>query len=51
MIDPDALVAFLQRKAVEPPQEEPGMLVRFAIYQGLVDRIRRGDFDRKDADT
>lgn len=44
-IDTDKLIAFLKQKAVEDPGPDPGMLVRYAIYQGLADRIGRGEFD------
>lgn len=45
MIDKDALVKFLERRAREAPVQEPTMLVNYAMYQGLADRIRRGEFD------
>lgn len=45
MIDKDALVKFLQERAITAPVTEPTMLVNYAMYQGLADRIKRGDFD------
>lgn len=47
MIDKDALVKYLEKRAVEEPLPEPPMLVRYALLQGLADRIRRGDFDKQ----
>jgi hypothetical protein len=44
-VNKDVLVKFLERKAREAPVIEPTMLTNYAMYQGLADRIRRGDFD------
>lgn len=44
-IDGDRLVEFLESHADQPPYEPPSMLVRYALYQGLADRIRNGDFN------
>ncbi len=53
MIDEAALLAFLSRKSKEAPVGEAPMLVQHAIYEGLANRIKSGEFDidrRKDAD-
>lgn len=53
MLNKQALVDYLEKRAREEPLPEPPMLVRYALYQGLADRIRRGDFDyevREDPD-
>lgn len=44
-LDRAALIAHLERKANEAPFIEPDLLVRYAMYQGLADKISRGDFD------
>lgn len=46
-IDKNALVTYLEKRAKEEPLPEPPLLVRYALFQGLADRIRRGDFDKQ----
>lgn len=48
MIDKDALIEFLAKKGREASTEPPNMLVQWAIYSGLIERIKRGDFDKKE---
>lgn len=44
-IDPERLIAYLEKHAAEAPPQEPPLLVRYAMYQGLADRVRRGYFN------
>lgn len=44
-VDADKLIAFLEERAAEPPVEAPSMLVRYAMYKGLAERIRGGEFN------
>lgn len=45
MIDKVALLAFLARKAREAPTGDAPLLVQHAIYEGLAERIKHGEFD------
>lgn len=45
MIDKEELLKYLEKRAREEPLPEPPMLVRYALFAGLAERIRRGDFD------
>lgn len=45
MIDKAALLAWLARKAKESPVGEAGILVQHAIYEGLAERIKSGEFE------
>jgi hypothetical protein len=45
MINKEALIKFLEKRAVEAPVSDPTMLVNYAMYQGLADRIKHGEFD------
>lgn len=45
MIDKNRLVSFLKDRAVNASTQEPSMLVNYAMYMGLAERIQRGDFD------
>lgn len=45
MIDGKALLAWLARKAREAPVGDAPMLVQHAIYEGLAERIKSGEFD------
>lgn len=49
-IDKSRLIKFLEDNKHLPPYEPPSMLVRYALYQGLADRIRNGDFDIEQGD-
>lgn len=40
-----ALIDWLEQRAVIEPVDEPPLLVRYAIYQGLADRIKSGQFN------
>lgn len=44
-IDRDRLIAYLEKRASEDPGQEPPLLVRYALYEGLAERVRRGYFD------
>lgn len=44
-IDPARLIAFLEKRASEDPGDEPPLLVRYAMYEGLAERVRRGYFN------
>lgn len=44
-IDADRIVKYLEEHAADPPVENPSILVRYALYQGLADRIKHGEFD------
>ena len=44
-IDADKLIEFLEKHAALPPVENPSILVRYALYEGLAARIRGGEFD------
>lgn len=45
MLDPEKLIEFLKQRAATALPDNPPMLVRWSIYQGLIERIQRGDFD------
>lgn len=45
MLDQQRLLEFLARKAKEAPVGDAPMLVQYAIYEGLAERIKRGEFD------
>lgn len=44
-IDGSRIVKYLEQHAADPPLGDPSLLVKYAIYQGLADRIKNGDFD------
>jgi hypothetical protein len=45
MLNEKKLIAWLRERAKHAPPSDPPMLVTYAIYTGLADRIARGDFD------
>lgn len=49
-VDKSRLIKFLEDNRHQPPYEPPSMLVRYALYQGLADRIRNGEFDIEKGD-
>jgi hypothetical protein len=48
MIDQKALLAWLARKAKEAPVGDAPTLVQHAIYEGLAERIKSGEFTVED---
>lgn len=48
MIDREALVAELRRRATNAPSGDAPFLVQYAIYTGLADQVARGDFDMEE---
>ena len=50
-IDADRIVAFLEEHLEDPPLATAPILVRYSLYQGLIDRIRNGDFDQEKGTT
>lgn len=49
-IDGSRLIKYLEENAHKPPYGDPSLLVRYAMYQGLADRIRGGEFDIEKGD-
>jgi len=53
VIDREKLLAFLAQRAKDASPGPAPLLVQHAIYEGLAERVKAGEFDteRKDADT
>lgn len=45
MIDRERLLAFLAQRAKESPPGPSSLLVQHAIYEGLAERVKAGEFD------
>lgn len=45
MIDPQKLLEFVEKRAREANPSDAPLLVQHAIYEGLANRIKSGEFD------
>lgn len=51
MLDRKKLLEFVEGKARAAPPGDAGMLVQHAIYEGLANRIKSGEFDYEPPDS